>query len=329
MAREDEMQRSRNRNRRRRRRARRIRRIAMRTLALLLLLAALGCAFYLGRHYLQEYRTRRTNDQLKQLYNGAPAGTAQSEPTAIPEPQASAQVSPVLESASIGWSGSALQGAQMPVAQDEPLPPVQASFQALRAENGDVRAWLQMGDQIDLPVVQRDNSYYLDNDFYGKSSNAGALFLDARNCFWPADQNLIVYGHNMKDGTMFGTLSFFRTLENLQAHPLVQFNTIYEDGQYVPFALFDASMAKGNAAYFDLLRFNFASAEDFGAFVTEARQRSLFSIPVEVGPGDALLTLCTCSYTLEDGRFLIVCRKLRPGESAEDVAALVSQSVPN
>ena len=74
MAREDEMQRSRNRNRRRRRRARRIRRIAMRTLALLLLLAALGCAFYLGRHYLQEYRTRRTNDQLKQLYNGAPAG---------------------------------------------------------------------------------------------------------------------------------------------------------------------------------------------------------------------------------------------------------------
>lgn len=205
-------------------------------------------------------------------------------------------------------------------------PPMQESFADLYAQNPDVVAWLEMEPNIALPVVQRDNSYYLDHGFDGVESAAGALFLDSRNEIWSADGNLIVYGHNMKDGSMFGSFNNYRKLSFLRSNPLVTFNTIYEDAAYVPIALFDASMTKDDPDYFRLLCFNFGEEAPFDAFIEGARDKSFYDIPVDVREDDRLLSLVTCSYSMDNGRFIILCRRLRADETPEQMAELVKQA---
>ena len=206
------------------------------------------------------------------------------------------------------------------------LPPMQESFAELYAQNPHVVGWLEMDPDIALPVVQWDNSFYMDHDFDGNESVAGTLFVDSRNTLWPQDDHILIYGHNMKDGSMFGSLNNYRNVGFLRATACIQFNTIYGDAQYVPFALFDASMTKGDPDYFKLIRLNFSDEQPFDAFLEEAQSRSLFNIPVDVNEDDQLLSLVTCSYSMDNGRFIIMCRKLREDETPEQMEALLQQA---
>ena len=131
----------------------------------------------------------------------------------------------------------------------------------------------------------------------------------------------------MRDGSVFGDLDKFRDLGYLKENAITTFNTIYEDGLYVPFAVFDISATPGGQDYVDMRQFNFGSDGDFMNFVYEAKDRSIFDIPVDVERGDHLLSLATCSYGNENGRLIVMLRALREGETAEDMAALVGQAV--
>ncbi|MDO5323720.1 MAG: class B sortase [Clostridia bacterium] len=206
------------------------------------------------------------------------------------------------------------------------LPPMQESFTELYAQNPHVVGWLEMDPDIALPVVQWDNSFYMDHDFDGNENVAGTLFVDSRNTLWPQDDHILIYGHNMKDGSMFGSLNNYRNVGFLRATTCIQFNTIYGDAQYVPFALFDASMTKDDPNYFKLIRLNFSEEQPFDAFLADVQSRSLFDIPVDVNEDDQLLSLVTCSYSMDNGRFIIMCRKLREDETPEQMEALVQQA---
>ena len=206
------------------------------------------------------------------------------------------------------------------------LPPMQESFAELYAQNPHVVGWLEMDPDIALPVVQWDNSFYMDHDFDGNENVAGTLFVDSRNTLWPQDDHILIYGHNMKDGSMFGSLNNYRNVGFLRATTCIQFNTIYGDAQYVPFALFDASMTKDDPNYFKLIRLNFSEEQPFDAFLEDVQSRSLFDIPVDVNEDDQLLSLVTCSYSMDNGRFIIMCRKLREGETPEQMSALLQQA---
>lgn len=206
------------------------------------------------------------------------------------------------------------------------LPPMQESFAELYAQNPHVVGWLEMDPDIALPVVQWDNSFYMDHDFDGNESVAGTLFVDSRNTLWPQDDHILIYGHNMKDGSMFGSLNNYRNVGFLRATTCIQFNTIYGDAQYVPFALFDASMTKDDPNYFKLIRLNFSEEQPFDAFLADVQSRSLFNIPVDVNEDDQLLSLVTCSYSMDNGRFIIMCRKLREDETPEQMEALLQQA---
>ncbi|MBQ3479260.1 MAG: hypothetical protein IJH25_13940, partial [Clostridia bacterium] len=157
----------------------------------------------------------------------------------------------------------------MPVPVDEPIPtpdsdtlvialptapPIQLSFSRLLAENPDTVGFLEIGEMLSLPVVQRpnDNEYYLDHSFEGAKALEGTLFLDGMNRLAPEDDCLIVYGHNMKNRTMFGRLSAYGDISHLHQHPVVHFDTIYENRSYVAFAAFSASMVQGDSRYFDV-----------------------------------------------------------------------------
>lgn len=206
-------------------------------------------------------------------------------------------------------------------------PPVQASFEALLASNPDTVGFLEIEEMLSLPVVQRenDNDYYLNHTFDGDEALEGALFMDGLNRLVPEDDCLIVYGHNMKNKTMFGRLSSFGDVTWLRQHSIVHFDTLYENRSYVPFAAFSASTTPGNRQYFDVRQFIFDEVE-FDKFVLKLQSRSTLRIPVDVRYGDHLLLLVTCDYTTDAGRFILALRQLRPDETDAGMWARVVEA---
>ena len=188
------------------------------------------------------------------------------------------------------------------------LPPVDASFEPLLAENADIVGWLKVSDIIDLPGAQRDNEYYLTHNFFGEETaegaafmdgeelSSGALFMDEANKLFPLDGNTLIYGHNMHDGSMFGRLSRYANARYLRENPIVEFATLYETGEYVPFAAFHASMEAEDEEYFEIRQLAFDMEDSFDLFIEQLRARSVYYVPIDVRYGDALLSLVTCSY---------------------------------
>ena len=235
-----------------------------------------------------------------------------------------------------------LEGGEMPAVRDAPVsgadggtlvlalptpPPVQDSFAELLAHNPDTVGFLDVDGIIALPVVHRqnDNEYYLNHTFDGAEAPEGALFLDGLNRLVPEDDCLIVYGHNMKNDTMFGRLSDFGSADFMKQHSIIRFDTIYENRLYVPFAAFSASVEPGNRHFFDVRQFLFDEVE-FEKFVLKLRGRSRYTVPVDVAYGDRLLLLVTCDYTDREGRFILALRQLRPDEKEANVWALAMQA---
>lgn len=215
-------------------------------------------------------------------------------------------------------------------AEEPDLDAENGGFAELQKINPDIVGWIKGGSMVDSPVVHRDNQYYMTHDFYGKESAAGTVFADVRNTNCAADPYVILYGHNMKNGTMFGTLPRYRTLSYLKENPLIEFTTVSDSGpvNYVPIAVFDASMDKEDENYFYLRQYTaFAKTSTRRQFIQQIQERSLFDIPIEVGTGDRILALVTCSYNDPNGRFILFCRQVRPGETAESIRAQLQGAV--
>ena len=311
-------------------------------------LIMLACIAYAASYFAEESRVRREGETYRAMYSPAPLDTeapaATATATAIPT--AAISSTPAATSTAAGsptpTASPAPVATPTPEAQvvDEPLPtpnentivlslptepPPQESFAELLRYNPDTVGYLMIGNTVDLPVVQRenDNEYYLTHAYSGEKAREGALFLDGANRL--SDENLIVYGHNMRNGTMFGELSSFGEREFLLENAVVRFDTLYENALYVPFAMFEASMDEDDAHYFDVRQIVFDETS-FELFVLKLRGRSVFDVPVEVEYGDQLLTLVTCSYNDDDGRYIVALRKLREGETEEEMRALMAEA---
>lgn len=206
-------------------------------------------------------------------------------------------------------------------------PPVQESFAELLALNPETVGYLRAGESISLPVVQRrnDNEYYLNHSFEGEESIAGTLFLDGSNLLVPEDDNLIIYGHNMRNGTMFHALSLYESADYLRKHPIVNFDTLYENRLYVPFAAFTATMDEGSERYLDIRQF-LLDEDSFELFVLKMEKLSTVETKVDVRYGDRLLLLVTCEYLYDNGRFVVALRELRPDESEAQMRSLLQSA---
>ena len=209
----------------------------------------------------------------------------------------------------------------------ETPPPVQESFADLLALNPETVGYLRAGESISLPVVQRrnDNEYYLNHSFEGEESIAGTLFLDGSNLLVPEDDNLIIYGHNMRNGTMFHALSLYESADYLRKHPIVNFDTLYENRLYVPFAAFTATMDEGSERYLDIRQF-LLDEDSFELFVLKMEKLSTVETKVDVRYGDRLLLLVTCEYLYDNGRFVVALRELRPDETEAQMRSLLQSA---
>ncbi|MCI6885023.1 class B sortase, partial [bacterium] len=185
-------------------------------------------------------------------------------------------------------------------------------FAALRQRNEDFIGWISIeGTNLDFPVMYRPDSkdYYLRHGFDGEYSNYGVPYLD-EDCTLTAEnrsQNLVIYGHNMKTGTIFGCLTDYKKADTYRKHPVIEFDTLYGDGSYEVFAAFAIDVVEEpDFAYYDAIDLDESA---FNAFVAEVKRRSDVDSGITPVYGEDLITLSTCEYSTANGRYVVCARR--------------------
>lgn len=269
-------------------------------------IAIFVCGYMVGDYYLDLWLNRMQNDSIADLYDTYP--TDEKKPV---KREAGERYYEMLTAA-----------------------------RKLMDINPEVIGYMKIdGTPVDLPVVQaKDNTKYLDINFKGEESRPGTLFLDYRNHYDDVTDhhlnvensgNLVVYGHNMGDDSMFGCLDNYQWVADYyEKHPIIKFNSNYDNYTYKIFAFFVVDADDETATKFDCWnKLDFNDEHDFYKFVNEAKRRTLRLNDVDVKYGDKLLTLSTCNDYLRDrGRLIVMARLIRDGEGLLDG---VSNNVPN
>ena len=197
-----------------------------------------------------------------------------------------------------------------PATQLDVLP----EYSTLHAQYPDLAGWLRIdGTQIDLPVMQAaDNDYYLHSNIDGAEDINGTLFLDYRADAVKPSTNLIIYGHNMRSGAMFGGLKQYLDEAYVAEHEMIQFDTIYEKQTYQVIAVCLSEVGyqdEGQYKYYNFIEAE--SNEDFNAFLETIRKCAVYDKTQDVTESDSLLTLSTCNSYVEDGRLFVVAKKIQ------------------
>jgi len=263
-----------------------------------------GCILYIADFYYQGYAYQKRNQSISEIIKeetGNSRQLAQSEDTEERDVKLSEEDN----------TGNAPEGSLKPGTGILP------EFTEVYEKNREFIGWLTIPDTIiDYPVMQgKDNEYYLNHDFYGEEKKHGSLFLDYKNDVLLPDSNLIIYGHNMKDGTMFSALRKYKNQSFYEAHKVISFHTIYEKAQYEIVSVFLSKVYLKNEDTFKYYQFIKASnQEEFDKFYTNIKEMSLYDTGNEAQYGDTFLTLSTCDYTTEDGRLVVVAKKLQDKE---------------
>lgn len=188
-----------------------------------------------------------------------------------------------------------------------------SAYHALNNRNPDMIGWIKIEDtRINYPVMQtkKDPEYYLRRDFDGKYAISGLPFLDASCNLSPPSTNLIIYGHHMKNGTMFFDLLKYAEEDFWKNHTDFNFDLIDKEQKYQVVAAFYSKIYPRDSNAFRY--YNFIDAKDENAFnnyITGIKNLALYETGVTPAFGDELLTLSTCSYHTKNGRFAVLARK--------------------
>lgn len=185
-------------------------------------------------------------------------------------------------------------------------PPVLAVYAVLAHQNSDFCGWVSIADTaVDYPVMHtpEEPERYLRKNFEKEYALCGTPFLDGA-CTPKESVNLVVYGHNMKDGSMFADLAHYRDPDYLQSHPFVQFDTLTRCTTYRVFAVVECELTDASIPeYYDLL--GTADAAAFDGYIRRIESRALYETGLTPQYGDRLLTLSTCTNETQNGRILV------------------------
>ena len=193
------------------------------------------------------------------------------------------------------------------------IPDILDEYKALFNKNKSLIGWIEIADTIiDYPVMQTvDNDYYLKHDFNQKNDANGCIFLDCNCDVILGNDNWILYGHHMKNGKMFSSLIKYADMDYYEKHKYIRFDTIYEKGTYEVMYAFRSRIYNSNEITFKYYQFIDAnSSEEFNSYMEEMEKMSLIDTGVSATYGDRLLTLSTCDYQEENGRFVVVAKRI-------------------
>ncbi len=217
-------------------------------------------------------------------------------------------------------SETCVEPAVMPTATPEPTPePVLNPYRDSFLANGDMAAWLRIEDTaIDYPVMwtPSDETYYLYRDFDKTENKNGCLILDTDSCLDPLSTNLIIHGHNMKSGAMFGSLTDYEDEAFYREHRRITLYTETLQRNYEVIAVFRSQVYKKTDEVFKFYKFFQAdTAGEFDDFYQNIKALSLYDTGITAEFGDHFLTLSTCVYHVEQGRFVVVAKEVESGDA--------------
>lgn len=174
-------------------------------------------------------------------------------------------------------------------------------FSSLKKINPDVIAWITAnGTVLDYPIVQgKDNDYYLQHLFTGKRNKMGSIFMDYRNHGDFSDKNTIIYGHNMKNGSMFSTITEYKNQDYYNLHPTM---TLHTPSGCFEIELFAGTIISGDH---ESIRSHFKDDLDFQSYIDLLKKESTFECNTTVNASDRIITLCTCSYDFDNARYAL------------------------
>ncbi len=190
----------------------------------------------------------------------------------------------------------------------------------LKIINPDIVSWINIpGTVIDYPVVhpteEEGYDYYLTHDYKKNYTIYGSIFVDLEcgvgdECL--KAKNIILHGHNMKNGSMFAQILKYSDVEFYKSSPILTF----DNSQWEIFAAIKVNVLESQGEPFKYLQYSFSSDNDFLNFVHQVRSRSLIDTPVKINENDQIMTMSTCSYEYKDFRTALYARRVRDGEES-------------
>lgn len=284
-----------------------------------LLITMIICLFMSGKTYYESMRNRQEQENLRKLVEAAKlegiigqTGDSVAEGTGASE--SPMEPYSVKEAAETPSASERLPEQEASVQEESTEnPPILAQYEALYQANDDLVGWLSIeGMVIDYPVMRsEDDEFYLHHNFQGEEDKYGCLYVRNRADVDTPGTNFIIYGHNMKDGSMFGDLDLYRKKSFCQEHGVIRFDTLYEERSYEIVAVFLSQVYAEQDEEFKYYQFYEAETEEeFQYFYENIKELALYDTGVTAEYGDTFLTLSTCAYHVTDGRLVVVAKRI-------------------
>jgi len=291
-------------------------------LACLAALCLIGAGLFIVRQLNDDRQTQELLDDLRasaeSIKEQQSGGAATSAPVAT--------VAPIIIVTETPSSEPTMAPSVSPVPSPEPTAtpeptsvPLTNPYRDSFLANEDMIAWIQIpGTVIDYPVMwtPRDENYYLYRDFDGRKNQNGCLILDTDSSLDPLTTNLIIHGHNMKSGAMFGNLTDYENYSYYEKHKEIILYTEGVQRNYEIISVFRSQVYKKSDNVFKFYKFFQADTqEEFDDFYNNIKALSQYDTGVTAEFGDRFITLSTCVYHVENGRFVVIAKEAEPGDS--------------
>lgn len=193
---------------------------------------------------------------------------------------------------------------------------VVAEYSKLYQANNDIIGWIKInGTKVDYPVMQTqdDPEYYIRRGFDKESTSSGTPFMDAASDIFIPTSNFMIYGHNMKNGTMFHDILKYESKDFYKEHKKIKFDTIYKGGQgtYEVIAAGYTQIYPKDSDKFKYYQYAGITTEsEFNEFIRGVRSLTPYKMDGTAEYGDQLITLSTCAYHVDEGRFFVVAKRV-------------------
>jgi len=270
-----------------------------RLLIILFSLTFLVSAFFLGRYFWDSYTQKSSYAQLADLM--ADAGTT---PRPLPTESIPTETEAVTEPTD--------PYVQVPHPETGQLVSVLPEFSVLYPKNPDIVGWMKIpGTRVNYPVMQTPDrpDYYLTRNFQKENNAHGCLYVrEVCDVFTPSD-NITIYGHRMRDGSMFADLSLFQEEAFYREHTYIYFDTLTQLHTYQILSVFLTTASQGKGFSYHTF-VDAESEEDFDSFVATCKELALYDTGITATYGDKLITLSTCEYSQTNGRLVIVAKRV-------------------
>lgn len=288
-------------SKRSKRRARQIRKVVYWTCVVGLVLVILVCLGLIAHKIITDVLSDKQYNELEELKSSV--STEQTRPPIPSDPTAPTETEP---------SEEATEPTETEPTVDDGTPKILPQYQLIYDLNPDTVGWIELpGTRIDYPVVQTpdDPNFYLRRNFYKEHATCGTIYARAKCDINTPSDNVTLYGHNMSNGTMFADLHKYEEKSWWMDNRYIHFDTLYEYHTYEVFAVFvgTADLTVGFAYHiFD----DAANEAEYDMFVENCKRLSLYDTGITPKPGEKLLTLSTCDKSQDEGRFVVVARRV-------------------